>query len=77
MVARSNAWVSGSSPAGIAASNPARGMDVLFLVSVVYCQVKASGRSLVQRIPTECGVSERDLETSIMRIPRSTRVVES
>jgi hypothetical protein len=51
-------------------------MDV-FLVRVVYCQVKASGRSLIQRIPTEYAVSERDLETLIMRIPMSTRVVES
>jgi hypothetical protein len=30
------------------------------------------GRSLVQRGPTECGVSECDLETPPMR-PRSTR----
>jgi hypothetical protein len=36
------------------------------LVSVVCCQVvvSASGRSLVQRSPIECGVSECDLETS-------------
>jgi hypothetical protein len=33
------------------------------------CQVEvsASGRSLVQRIPTECGVSECDREAWIMR----------
>ena len=33
---------------------------------VVYCQVavSATGWSLVQRAPTECGVSECDLETS-------------
>jgi hypothetical protein len=35
-------------------------------VNVVCCQVEvyAMGRSLVQRSPTECGVSECDLETS-------------
>jgi hypothetical protein len=34
------------------------------LVSVVCCQVEVSvmGPSLVERIPTECGVSECDLE---------------
>jgi hypothetical protein len=79
MVARSKAWVSGRSLGGIAGSNPAGGMDVLSLVGVVCFQVEAfaSGGSLVQRTPTECGVSACDLETSIMRIPRSTRVVES
>ena len=36
----------------------------LSLVSVLCCQVEvsASGRSLVEIIPTECGVSERDRE---------------
>ena len=36
----------------------------LSLVSVLYCQVQvsASGRSLVERFPTECGVSECDRE---------------
>jgi hypothetical protein len=35
-------------------------------VSVVCCQVEvsATGWSLVQRSPTECGVSECDRETS-------------
>ena len=37
MVARSKAWVSGRSLAGIAGSNPAGSMDVLSLVGVVYC----------------------------------------
>jgi hypothetical protein len=48
------------------------------LVSVVCCQVEvsATGRSLVQRSPTECGVSERDLETSIRKGPSPTRAVE-
>jgi hypothetical protein len=37
-------------------------------VSVVFCQVEASasGRSLVQRSSTECGVSECDRESSII-----------
>jgi hypothetical protein len=50
----------------------------LSLVSVVCCQIEVSGtgRSLVQTSPTECGVSECDRETSIMRRPRPTRAVE-
>ena len=45
------------------------------VVSVVCCQVEvsATGWSLVQRSPTECGVSECDREASIMRRPRPTR----
>jgi hypothetical protein len=45
------------------------------LVSVVCCQVQvsASGRSPVQRSPTECGVSECNREASIMRWPWPTR----
>ena len=43
----------------------------------VYCKccvvsgrkVSATGRSLVKRSPTECGVSERDRENLIMRRP--------
>jgi len=51
-------------------------MDVSSLVSVVCCQaeVSVSGWSLVQRIPTECGVSECDREASYRR-PRTTRAV--
>jgi lambda repressor-like predicted transcriptional regulator len=43
-------------------------------VSVVCCQeeVSASGRSLVQKSPTECGVSECDCESSVMRRPCPT-----
>jgi hypothetical protein len=39
------------------------------LVSVVYCQVagSATGRSLVQRSPTDCGGSECDGEAWIKR----------
>ena len=49
-------------------------MGVLSLVSVVCCQVEstASGWSLVQRSPTECGVSECVCEAWIMRRPWPT-----
>ena len=49
-------------------------MDVC-LLSVVCCQVEVStsGRSLVQRSPTEYGVSECDREASIMMRPWPTR----
>jgi len=42
------------------------GHRCLSLVSVVYFQVEisATGRSFVKRSPAECGLSERDLETS-------------
>ena len=45
------------------------------VASVVCCQVEtsASGWSLVQRSTTECGVSECDRETLIMRRPWPTR----
>jgi hypothetical protein len=58
VAARSKAWVYGCSLAAILGSNPARGMDVLSLVSIICCQVEvsATGWSLVQRSPTECGV---------------------
>jgi hypothetical protein len=51
------------------------GHGYLSLVSVVCCQleVSASGWSLVQRSPTECGVSECDCEASTMRRPWPTR----
>jgi hypothetical protein len=44
----------------------------------VCCQadVSATGRSIVQRSPTECGGSECDLETSKMRQPMPTTAVE-
>jgi len=53
---RSEAWICGQSLAGIAGSNPAGDIDVLFLVSVVCFQIDISvtGRSFVQRkSPTE------------------------
>ena len=51
------------------------GQQCLSLESVVCCQVEisASGWSLVQRSPTECGVSECDSEALIMRRPWPTR----
>ena len=44
------------------------------VMNVVCCQgeVSAASRSLVQRSPTECGVSECDREASTMRRPWST-----
>ena len=50
----------------------------LSLVSVVCCQVEvsATGRLFVQRNPTECGVSECDLEISTMRKSMPTGAVE-
>jgi hypothetical protein len=55
-----------------------RGHECLSVVSVVcfHVEISATGRSLVQRCPTECGVSACDLETSTMRMPRTTRAVE-
>ena len=45
---------------------PLRGHVYLSLVSVCYqVEVSATGRSLIQRNPTECGVCDR--EASIMR----------
>ena len=43
----------------------------------MYCQgeVSATGRSLAQWSPTECGVSECDLETLTRRKPRPSRAV--
>ena len=54
------------------------GHGCLSLVSVVCCHVdiSATGRSLVQRSPTECGVSACDLDTSKMTTPRSIRADE-
>jgi hypothetical protein len=74
MSARSKAWVCDRSLAGIMGSNPTRKHGCLSGVSVVGCRVEvsASGRSLVQRSPTQCGVSACDREVSIMRRPWPT-----
>ena len=71
MASRSKAWVCGRWIAEIVSSNPA-------WLCVVCCQVEVSvsGRSLVQRSPTERGVSECDHESSIKRRPWPTGAVE-
>jgi len=55
-----------------------RGHGCLSVVIVVRCQVEVSAtvRSLVQRSPTECCVSECDIETSTVGRCRPTRAVE-
>jgi hypothetical protein len=59
VAARSKAWVWGRSLAGIVGSNPTEGMDVclLWMLCFVEVEVSATGWSLLQRNPTECGVS--------------------
>jgi hypothetical protein len=49
------------------------------LVSVVCYQadVSATGRSLIQRSPIECGASEYDPETSVMTWHRPNRAVQT
>jgi len=58
VAARSKASVCVRSVAGIGSLNPSGGLGGLSLVTVVLCQVEitVSGRSLVQRSPTDCGV---------------------
>ena len=53
-------------------SNPSRVMDVSLSVVFRHVEASAMGRSLVQKIPTECGVSEYDRKTSTMRRPWPT-----
>ena len=55
MAARPKAWVCGRSLAEIAGSNPAGGV-ISISCECCLCQVEvsATGRSLVQRSPTEC-----------------------
>ena len=64
IAARSKALVCGRPLAGIVGSNTT--LAWIFGVSVVCCQVQvsASGRSLVQGSPTDCGVSDCDREAS-------------
>jgi hypothetical protein len=56
---RYKARICGLSFAGISGLSPTAGMGVCLFVSVLCCQVEvyATGRSLVQRSPTYCGVS--------------------
>jgi hypothetical protein len=72
VTARSKVSVRGRSLAAIAGSNPAGSMDVSVVCGQV--EVSASGWLLVQRRPTECGVSEYDREASIMRHVRSVKL---
>ena len=69
VVARSKARVCSHSPTGNVGSNPVGVMDLC----VVCCKVSASSRSLFQRSPTDCDVSECDHESSITRSTWPTR----
>ena len=63
MAARNKGWVCGHSLAEITGSDPAGGHGCLFILIVLCCQVEvsATGRSLVQRTPTECGVRKAEI----------------
>ena len=77
VAARYKVWVCGHSFAGIAGSNPAWGRGVRLLWLLCYqIEVSSSGRSPVQRSPTECDVSECGGEASTLRRPWPTRTVE-
>jgi hypothetical protein len=77
VAARSKAYVCSCSPAEIMGANLPGLMNVC-LLRVLCDQVHASakGRSLVQKSPPECGVSEYDLEIATMMRPRPTRAIE-
>ena len=66
MAVRPKAWVCRRSLAGIVGSNPAGGINVYILLSVVRCQVEvsSSGLSPLQRRPVWCCESESNRETS-------------
>jgi hypothetical protein len=68
--ARSKLWVCGRPLPEIAGSKYAKRIDVSY-VNVVFCQldVCASGRSLIQRSPTECGMFKCVREASIIWSP--------
>jgi len=57
---------------------PPRASHVSYLVSVACYQVavSATGRSLICRIPTEYGVFECDIETSMIRMTRPMKPAE-
>jgi hypothetical protein len=75
MAARSRMWVCDRLLAGIGGFEYRWENGCLSLVSVVYCQVEvfASVWSLVQRSPTECGVSECDRRRGLCPIGLSNR----
>ena len=72
LAARPKAWVCGHTHSGTAGSNPYWKMDVLSFLTYCEVEVCSSGWSLVQRSPTECGVSECERGTSIIRTACST-----
>ena len=80
VAARSEAWVCGSSLAGIVVSNPTWGQEWLSvsLVRVVYCRldVPATGRLLVRRSITGCGLFGCDRGMSTKRTPWSTKALQ-
>jgi len=61
---RSKAWVCGRWLAGIMCSNPAGALMSVSCECCVLSEFSATGRSLVQRSPTDCGASGRDHGTS-------------
>jgi hypothetical protein len=68
VAARSKAWVCGRSLPGVAGSiPPGAWISVSCQCCVLSGRGLCDGLSLVQRSPTECGVSECDREASIMR----------
>jgi hypothetical protein len=69
VAALSNTWVCGRSLAGIVGSNSAGVWMSVCCKCCVLSEVSVSGWSLVHRNRTECGVSECDRESSIMRSP--------
>jgi len=71
VAARSKACVCGLKLAGTAGSNPAGGMDSV--PCVCCCQVKVSGTG--RKCPTECSMSECDIETSTVSRPEPTEAV--
>ena len=78
VAARSKMWFCDRSPGGTAGPNPTGSMDVcpLSVSCVVRVEESETGRSLVQRSPTECSVSENDLDTSTMRKCTLTTAIE-
>jgi hypothetical protein len=71
VAALSKAWVCGRPHAGFVGSNPAGSYGCPSLVSSVcsHVEVSASGWSLIQRSPTQCGVSQCVRDASTMRTP--------
>jgi hypothetical protein len=75
VAARSKTWSAAAGLLGLwVRIPPGAWMSVCYECCEV--EISATGWSLVQRSPTECGVSECDLGTSTMRRPWPTRAVE-